>query len=117
MTDRAANGRTARGRGRQRERAVAALMRADGWVIGDMSQALGGGDLMASKRHDVREVYLTAEVRLVEVKSTLTPFAHFGPRDRVAMKVVAEQAGATAWLAHWPKNGKLRWWPESEWPA
>lgn len=142
MPDRSSQGRTSRARGTQRERAVAALMRADGWVVGSMRTSAGGGDLIASRgsgptievcrrsgadsascglsacENGCDVVYPTMpEVRLVEVKSTSRPFERFGPRDRLAMKVIAEQAGATAWLAHWPKNGELRWIPESDWPS
>jgi Holliday junction resolvase len=109
--DKAQAGRTGRARGTQRERAVAARLRDEGWVVGSMRTSAGGGDLIASKRSG-----RGAWVRLVEVKSTSRPFERFGPTDRLAMKAVAERAGATAWLAHWPKGGELRWIPESEWP-
>jgi hypothetical protein len=124
MSDRSAAGRTGRARGRQRERAVAALMRSEGWIVGDTSRTEGGGDLIASKGigtyADLAATKLVShrtEVRLVEVKSTVRPFSHFGPAARESMKAVADLAGATAWLAHWPKNGELRWIPESEWPG
>jgi hypothetical protein len=86
-----------------------------------MRTSAGGGDLIASRvrvRNPTDGIFAAvSEVRLVEVKSTSRPFERFGPRDRLAMKVVAERAGATAWLAHWPKNGELRWIPSSEWPS
>jgi Holliday junction resolvase len=121
MSAKAQAGRTARARGRQRERAVAALMRSEGWIVGDMNQSKGGGDLMASRDHGILDHdvvgFVTAEVRLVEVKSTARPFSHFLPADRRSMLEVAERAGATAWLAHWPKGGKLEWIPSERWPA
>jgi hypothetical protein len=80
-----------------------------------MRTSAGGGDLIASRRI-VEGPFRNPEVRLVEVKSTSRPFERFGPEDRLAMKAVALLAGATAWLAHWPKGGELRWIPESEWP-
>lgn len=54
--------------------------------------------------------------RMYEVKSTLSPYAHFLPADRTALSVAAALAGAEALLAYWPKNGKLDVIPESAWP-
>lgn len=112
-------------RGNARENAVARVLRADGWIVGSMRQAAGGGDLIASRLRG--DSYLgagdgpplpCAEVRLVEVKSTAGgPYERFGPRDRLAMKVAAGIAGATAWLAWWPPRGDLRWIPSEEWPG
>lgn len=109
-------------RGNDRENRVAALLRAEGWVVGSMRQSLGGGDLLASR---VREqnprdpiAYAAAEVRLVEVKSTAGgPYERFGSVDRASMREYAERAGASAWLAWWPPRGVLEWIPSSEWPS
>jgi hypothetical protein len=56
---------------------------------------------------------------LVQMKSTVTPYAHFGPDERAAAVEQAEQAGAEAVLVWWPKGKSLRsaeWIPASEWP-
>jgi hypothetical protein len=85
-----------------------------------MRTSAGGGDLIAAKRVWVDSMGRPAyrdEVRLVEVKGTRRPFERFVPADRAAMVEVARRAGATAWLAWWPKNGELRWYPSSDWPA
>jgi hypothetical protein len=56
--------------------------------------------------------------RLIEVKGTVAgPYAGFLPAARVRLSLTAQQAGAEAWLAHWPAGGKLRWIPEAEWPT
>jgi Holliday junction resolvase len=55
--------------------------------------------------------------RLYEVKSTLTPYAHFLPQDRAALTDAAKRAGAEAILAWWPKGGKLKLIPEKDWPV
>ena len=59
-----------------------------------------------------------AEMRMIEVKTTSTrgPYNDFGPAQRAALKAAAEQAGASAWLYHWPLHGELRVIPASEWP-
>jgi hypothetical protein len=59
------------------------------------------------------------EALLAEVKSTSVagPFNHFGPADRRRLSDAAKQAGAAAWLVHWPPNKPAAWIPESEWPA
>jgi Holliday junction resolvase len=114
-------GRTSRARGSQRERAVAALMREEGWGVGSRRYEKGPGDILASRDHGILDHdyvgFITAEVRLVEVKSTLTPYAHFSPAERAEMVAYAERIGATAWLAHWPKGGKLAMIPSSKWPS
>lgn len=117
-------GRTGRARGTQRENAVAGELRAQGWVVGSMRTSAGGGDLIASRLHFKGSVDRSTgqrspfpEVWLVEVKSTSKPYERFGPADRKAMLEVAEQAGAVAWLAHWPKNGKLTMIRSTSWPT
>jgi Holliday junction resolvase len=123
MSAKAQAGRTARARGRQRERAVAALMREEGWGVGSRRYEKGPGDILASRAideplvDDFGDEGGLAEVRLVEVKSTLTPYAHFSPAERAEMVAYAERIGATAWLAHWPKGGKLAMIPSSKWPS
>jgi hypothetical protein len=57
---------------------------------------------------------------LFQVKSTLTPYAHFGPKDRQEALEQAEQAGVTCALVWWPKGvglSKAKVIPSWEWPA
>lgn len=118
--------------GNRRENQVAAIMRAEGWLIGSMRQSAGGGDLLAVIRlassafpHDDRKVptwparnATVPLVYLVEVKSTADgPWKTFGPADRRAMLDRAHDAGGHAWLAWWPPKGKLTWIPAKDWPA
>ena len=58
----------------------------------------------------------TAQARLIEVKSSPYPFAHFGPKDRAELLRAAEKAGAEAVLAHWPPRGQLRFIYAEDWP-
>lgn len=71
-----------------------------------------GFDLMALR---------IGESRLIEVKSTPTPFKDFGPRDRELLIQRATQAGAVPVLAHWPYDGgglkSLRFYGCEEWPS
>lgn len=115
-------------RGITRERQVRKLLEAEGWIVARCAGSKGEFDLMASRGSwyamssgaptgDAPETFLV-EVRLIEVKSTAGgPYERFSPADRVALVQRAREAGAAAWLAWWPKNGKLTWIAESEWPA
>ena len=95
-------------RGIQRERQVKGLLMAEDWWVCRAAGSLGDADLVALRNG--------ARPRLIEVKSTKTPWSHFGPKDRADLSWAARLAGADALLCWWPKNGKPRWFPESEWP-
>lgn len=60
-----------------------------------------------------------AEVRLIEVKANENggPYMNFRKEERRAILATAVRAGATAWLAHWPKRGQLRYIPSADWPT
>jgi hypothetical protein len=79
-----------------------------GWIVVRAAGSLGCCDLMALKDGETP--------LMVGVKSSAKPFEHFGPRRRVELSQLAELAGATAWLAHWPSRGELRWLAAREWP-
>lgn len=109
-------------RGSQRERAVVKLLREDGWVAFRAPASLGVADVVALRAWGAPAAAWIpgrTESRLIEVKSTSTrgPWNDFGPASRRALSDAARQAGATAWLAHWPMRGQLTWIPEAEWPA
>lgn len=95
-------------RGHDRERQVRVQLEADGFWVIRAAGSLGDADLVAAK---------PGRLLLVEVKSTLTPWSHFGPADRHALLMAAEKAGGEAWLAWWPKRGSCSWLPSWEWPA
>jgi Holliday junction resolvase len=97
-------------RGLQRERAVRDWLRDRDWVVTRAAGSLGDYDLHASKSGEA--------TRLIEVKSTARgPYHGFSPADRQKLGVLAEWAGAQAWLAWWPPHGALHWIAETEWPA
>jgi len=114
-------------RGSQRERAVVKLLRHEGWVAFRAPASLGVADVIAMRAHSVVvkgtfpdwHDFLLAEARLIEVKSTSTrgPYNDFGPEQRRALSEAARQAGAIAYLYHWPLRGTLTVIPESDWPA
>lgn len=93
--------------GRARERAVAEHERALGWVV-LKGTSFGVCDLIALKAGE--------RPRLIEVKGVRRPYDEFEPEARAKLSAAAEQAGADAFLAHWPAGGQLRMIPESEWP-
>lgn len=100
-------------RGITRERQVRLQLEEQGWVVSRCAGSKGNYDLHASR--DAGNLH--TECLLVEVKSTAGgPYERFGPTARAALRQAAAQAGATAWLAYWPKGGKLRWIGVDEWP-
>jgi len=66
---------------------------------------------------DVVALKLGKKPRMYESKSTLTPYAHFLPADRFALRAAAAMAGAEAILYWHPSRGKPKEIPSSEWPA
>lgn len=96
-------------RGHNRERQVRLLLEAEDWFVIRAAGSLGDADLVALKDGH--------RPRLIEVKSTIGPYSHFGPRDRSELSFAARLAGGVAELAWWPSRGRLRWIPEDEWPV
>jgi len=96
------------GRGISRERDVQDLLESQDWVVARCAGSLGPFDLVALK--------LGKRPRLIEVKSTITPYSHFGPKDRADLRFASEMADAEPWLAWWPKHGKLHWLHGLDWP-
>jgi Holliday junction resolvase len=96
-------------RGRQRELAVAQLLRDAGFIA--YRAAHGNADVIAL-RHD-------HEPMLIQVKSTAGgPYERFGPHDRVALINEARDAGAAAVLCWWPPRRTVPEWIDSaDWPA
>lgn len=98
------------GRGIQRERAVKHWLQERDWLVIRAAASLGPVDLVAFKAGE--------RPWFVEVKSTAGgPYERFGPADRLKLAELAVWAGADAWLAWWPPNGKLRWIGAAEWPV
>lgn len=106
--------RAARERGAQRERAVKALLEHDGYLVTKSGGSLGAADLVALKAG--------SPSLLVQVKSDeLSPYGHFGPRERAELLRAGEIAGASVVLCWWPpargKRTGPQWiWPDA-WPA
>jgi len=99
------------GRGAQRERAVITLLRDAGFVCYRAAGSHGCADVVALKRNH--------EPMLIQVKSTAGgPYERFGPSERAALMLEAEQAGAAAVLAWWPPRRRVPEWIDStDWPA
>ena len=106
-------------RGHDRERAVRKQLAAEGWLAFRAPASLGCADVIAMRSADwLIDSKPVSEVLLIEVKSTAGgPYEHFGPADRARLLAAAKQAGASAALAWWPKNGKLTWYPSANWPS
>jgi len=96
-------------RGIQRERQVRDVRLSEDWWIARAAGSLGDADLVALKAG--------RRPQLIEVKSTINPYDHFGPKDRADLLLAAEIAGADPVLAWWPSRGKLRWIGAEEWPV
>lgn len=95
-------------RGINRERQVRVVLEDDDWFVVRAAGSLGSVDLVALK--------VGRQPRLLEVKSTIGPYDHFGPADRADLSFAAQLSGGVAELAWWPKHGKLRFIAEVEWP-
>lgn len=96
-------------RGHNRERQVRKLLEADGWWTSRACGSLGDVDVVALK--------VGYRPRLIEVKSTISPYSHFLPADRAELIAAAKKAGGSALLCWWPKNGQPKWIPSAEWPG
>lgn len=94
-------------RGIARERLCRVELEADGWWTMRAAGSLGDVDVVAAK---------PGRLLLIESKSTLTPWSHFGPADRHGLLMAAEKAGGEAWLYWHPKHGKATWIPSWEFP-
>lgn len=106
---RSARGRASRSRGAKRELRVRDWYRDHGYEAHKISDS-SIVDVIAAR---------VGELLYVEVKSTLTPFSCFPPRERLALLEAAARAGARARLFHWPKGipiTKARIYKPDEWP-
>ena len=82
--------------------------RAAGYIALRAPASLGVCDVIALK---------DGGALLLEVKSTTTPFAHFGPEDRAALLRAGRMAGAEVALCYWPKGqGQPELIGPNEWP-
>src|SRR5262249_3074984 len=113
--------------GSQRERAVAQLLRDEGWVVFHNKASKGVCDLVALRGAWFMQSTVTgcgvaqstsSGAVLVEVKGTTrSPWVAWGPKERQALRDAARQAGATPLLAWWPPHGQCQWLGEAEWPS
>jgi hypothetical protein len=126
----APRGNGARSRGMAREIKVAKLLRSEGWSAwttkndglehDDKKFSHGIVDVVAiGKRPYVNGLPMTwRDIRLIQVKSTGTPYAKFGPRERSELLAEAERIGGAAELCWWPKHARQPTWiPAEDWPA
>lgn len=95
-------------RGTEAERRVVHHLRNQGWLVASRRHIGGAGDLLALKPGQ--------RGRLVEVKSTKTPFAHFTRLDRDSMLAIAERYDLDPLLAWSPSPSKFAWLAEGDWP-
>lgn len=99
---------TAGTKGAARERQVAGLLTAHGWVVYRAAGSHGNADLVALR--------CDGPPMLVQVKaSSAGPFEHFRPTERQALYAEAKRAGAVAVLAHWAPRKPLRWYVGPKW--
>lgn len=96
-------------RGITRERQVRRELEAADWWVCRAAGSLGDADLVALKAGK--------RPLLVECKSTVGPWDHFGPKARNDFLFAAALAGADATLAWWPSRGKLVWLDPDQWPG
>jgi hypothetical protein len=113
-------------RGHDRERDVKDLLQERGWIVIRAAGSMGDVDLVAvgkgllwhpsEPRPGVRLQLDVVTVLLIESKSTIGPYSHFGPKQRAELLWAAARCGAEPWLSWWPAHGDLRWIPGADWP-
>lgn len=116
-----------RARGIKRERDLRELLENCGWVVIRAPGSLGPVDILAiatgvaiypmsmRKRND--STPCKGSVLLIQAKSTVAPYAGFGPSERRVLLEVANSISAAAWLAHKPKSAtRWNWIPSADWP-
>ena len=95
--------------GHARERKVAAQLGEDGWYVVRSAGSHGAADLIALKAE--------RKPMMIQVKGVAAgPFTGFPPAERRELLEIARQSGALAFLVHWPKHGKAKWYGVEEWP-
>lgn len=108
--------------GNDRELRVMDWLTQWGWMCGSRRHIGGAGDIIAVRwfadddRADASDPLGDADLIIVEVKSTQRPYDHFLPADRQAMRDLAADIHADAWLAWWPARKPLVWLPAAGWP-
>lgn len=96
-------------KGNGREVRSANILTSEGWIVGSRRHIAGPGDLLANKPGE--------RGRLIEVKATLTPYAHFGKADRIALREYAKLFGLVPELAYWAPGAKTHEIvDETSWP-
>lgn len=82
----------------------------DGWEVRKARMSFGAADLLARNHY-------SGERMFIQVKGNKgSPWHSFGPAAREFLREEALLAGASAWLAHWPPRGELKWYESKEWP-
>lgn len=104
---------------------VAHVLQDDGWLVASRRHIGGAGDLLATRPRsetimvDRTSLLITEpELWLIEVKSTVNgPYENFRPADRQALRDLAMEYGAQAYLAWWPPRHGLQLIHSSDWPT
>jgi Holliday junction resolvase len=109
-------------RGIARERYVKDWLEARGWWVARAAGSLGDADLVALRDGGIMlGDRIVGSKLLVEVKSTVTPYSHFGPNDRTELLRAGQVAAANVVLCWTPsargRRIELNWlWPD-QWPS
>ncbi len=102
--------------GTARERQVKAQLEAEGWVVVRSPASGSPVDLWAMRVQDGGYQAGTWAMGLQIKANTGSPFKNFQPQERQELRDIAERAGATPWLVHWPPHKPCRWIKPEEWP-
>lgn len=103
-------GKNRKAAGSSRERQLRDQLRNEGWVVYKGGGSLGPADLVCLKRG--------RQPMLIQSKANVgSPWKNFGRSERQLLYEEARQAGALAFLVHWPPHGRQAWLHSSEWPG
>lgn len=93
-------------KGAQKERDLVRKLREEGWVATRTAGSHGPADVWAARKGTIRFLQLKAGVR------------RWPSRDeRFALSVMAERAGAEAFVVFWPDRGSPEFVPSDSWPS
>lgn len=96
-------------RGTARDGKVRDLLAADDWFAICSRGSHGAADVLAIK--------VGCRPRVIQVKSTKSPYHSFGPAERAELSFAARLGGADAFLVWWPVHArKPVWIAEGDWP-
>ena len=114
----------AKAAGTARENQLKKQLEGEGWVVVRSPASGSPVDLWAMKQAKLKYALVefgrwgqACEIKAIQLKAnTGSPWMNFRKAERQELLEIAERAGATPWLVHWPPRRAATWYTPSEWP-